>query len=76
METRKDWNGSQIKIVREDGDYTEFIMRLINKLIEVTQDHQGDSRGQTNFEKFREFNEELFWLTNCKEFNESIKKVS
>lgn len=48
----------------KDGDYTGFIMLVVNRLVEVTQDSQEDSSGRTVFEKFTEFNEQMFWLTN------------
>ena len=31
-----------LKIARPDGDYTGFIMKIINRLVEVTQDSQED----------------------------------
>ena len=36
----------------ESGDYTAFIMRVINSAIQVTQETQDDSRDRTIFEKF------------------------
>ena len=56
----------------KDGDYTGFIMLVVNRLVEVTQDSQEDSSGRTVFEKFTEFNEQMFWLTNQKEFNNKL----
>jgi hypothetical protein len=37
-------------------DYTEFIMKVINSAIQVTQENKEDSRERTIFEKFTDFN--------------------
>jgi hypothetical protein len=36
----------------EDGDYTGFIMKVINSVIEVTQKNDEDHRERTIYEKF------------------------
>lgn len=43
-------------MARADEDYTEFIMKVINAVIEVSQDHSNDHKDRTLFEKFQEFN--------------------
>ena len=43
-------------IFDESEDYTDFIMKVINAAIDVTQDNSDDSRERTIFEKFKEFN--------------------
>lgn len=34
------------------GDYTEFIMKTLNKAINITQNTENDSRKRTSFEIF------------------------
>jgi hypothetical protein len=46
-----------------DGDYTEYIMKVINRTILVTGEIQDDSGQKTVFEKFKEFMENLIWLS-------------
>ena len=59
----------------DDEDYTEFIMRVINAAIEVVQDCSNNYRERTNFEKFTEFNENLFWIVQQKEYQNIINAV-
>ena len=41
---------------RNDGDYTDFIMKVINAAIEVTQENKDDEQERTIYEKFTTFN--------------------
>jgi hypothetical protein len=48
---------------QEDGNYTEFIMRVINRAVEVTGEiDPKDPFQRTLFEKFVAFSEKLFWV--------------
>ena len=47
----------------EEYDYTRFIMKVLNAVIEIPQDSTEDYKGRTIFEKFRSFNEHLFSLS-------------
>ena len=49
-------------------DNTQYIMKVINSLIEMTQDNSEDARERTIFQKFKEFNQHLFWVTQSKDF--------
>lgn len=40
------------RYAREDEDYTEFIMRVINSAIQVSQENKDDKRERTVFQKF------------------------
>lgn len=52
----------RIKKKEKNGDYTAFIMKVINKAIEVTDEiDEKDYLQQTIFEKFKGFSENLFW---------------
>ena len=42
-------------------------MKVLNKVIEMPQDSTEDSKDRTIFEKFRSFNEHLFFLSENKE---------
>jgi len=42
--------------LREDEDYTEFIMEVVNTAIKVVQTCEGDSQERINKEIFTEFN--------------------
>lgn len=48
--------------MREDEDYTQFIMEVVNKVIKVVQNNNEDMRQRTRKEVFADFNEELFIL--------------
>ena len=41
---------------RTDGDYTRFIMNVINAAIQIAQNCKEDSKQITIFEKFTDFN--------------------
>jgi hypothetical protein len=58
-----------------DGNYTGFIMKVINAIIEVPQNSKEDARERTVFEKFTEFNEHLFWLTQQKDYQREIEEI-
>ena len=47
----------------EEYDYTRFIMKVLNAVIEMPQDSTEDYKDRTIFEKFRSFNEHLFSLS-------------
>lgn len=48
---------------RDDGNYTEFIMEVINRAAHIGSDlAEDDPLQQTLFEKFTAFSENLFWL--------------
>ena len=47
----------------EDGDYTEFIMQVVNTAIKVVQTNDSDSRDRTNKEIFTQFCRQLFALS-------------
>jgi hypothetical protein len=69
---------SGIKIghyLSEEGDYTQFVMKVINTIIEVTQDNKDDARERTIFEKFTQFNEHLFWAAQEKTFQDIIHSI-
>ena len=56
LEEGKDEYGAYQKLKnKEEGDYTGFIMKVINTLIEVTQDSSKDEKERTIFEKYQEF---------------------
>jgi hypothetical protein len=38
--------------MEENADYSGFIMKVINAVIEVTQDNKDDERERTIFERF------------------------
>lgn len=63
------------EIVFNEGGYTEFIMRVINAAIEVTQENEGDSRERTVKEVFIDFNEQLFWLSQQKNYQLAINGI-
>ena len=48
--------------MREDEDYTQFIMQVVNKVIKVVQNNNEDMRYRTRKKIFADFNEELFIL--------------
>lgn len=61
-------NNIRIKdYINEGGDYTRFIMEVINKSIQVTQSSEGDSKKRTEMEVFTQFSEQLFWLSQQKD---------
>lgn len=45
-----------------DGDYTEYIMRVINRAILVTGEIDDGAGQRTMFEQFKDFMENLIWL--------------
>jgi hypothetical protein len=57
------------------GDYAPFIMKVLNAAIQVAHDNKDDARERTNFEKFTEFNEHLFWLTQQKDYQKFISPL-
>ena len=57
---------------RQDEDYTQFIMRVINAIIEVTHDNSDDAKERTIFQKFTEFNENLFWVSQEKDYHQVL----
>jgi hypothetical protein len=59
----------------EEGDYTEFIMKVINTIIEVPQDNCQDARERTVFEKFTLFSEHLFWAAQQKPYQMAIEEI-
>lgn len=73
-------NGIKIKdympnnLPRKDEDYTEFIMTVINKIITVTQDNSEDARERTVYEKFTQFNEHIFWITQQKTYQQVLNR--
>ena len=50
----------------QDKDYTRFIMKVINKVIETPQ-YTTQDNDRTIFETFRTFNEYLFAISESKE---------
>ena len=60
---------------REDEDYTQFIMRVINAAIQVSQDNKDDMRERTVFQKFTQFNEHMFWLAQQKPYQKILNSV-
>jgi hypothetical protein len=62
--------------MEENADYSGFIMKVINAVIEVTQDNKDDERERTIFERFAEFNEHLFWLTEQKDYQKILGSYS
>ena len=59
----------------ENGDYTEFIMLVINKAVQVAQNTKADKQGRTIFELFSHFSEHLFWISQQKEYQKIIESV-
>jgi hypothetical protein len=70
-----DSNNDRKILFSEEGDYTAFIMKVINAIIEVPQDNREDKRERTVFEKFVEFNEHLFWVAQRKEYQREIEAI-
>ena len=58
--------------INEEGDYTEFIMRVLNTAIRVTHSNEEDSRDRTVREVFTQFNEQLFWTTQQQDYHSII----
>ena len=54
MEEREDIidEGNEELGPRKDGNYTVFIMTVINKIIEVVHDNSEDEKERTIYEKF------------------------
>ena len=52
-EVVKDYYGKTIDIKPKEKDYTGFIMEVVNRIIEVTQDNSNDERERTVFERFK-----------------------
>jgi hypothetical protein len=40
----------------KEGDFTQFVMKVMNSAIQVSHSSEADSRSRTVFEKFNEFN--------------------
>jgi hypothetical protein len=66
-----------LKITREDsGDYTEFIMKVVNRAIQVTGEiDPKDPLQQTLSEKFVAFSEHLFWVTQEDSYNSILQRL-
>lgn len=63
-------------IPQESGDYTPFIMKVVNKALEITVKTDGDDPLQhTLKEKFVNFNENLFWLAKQNKISELIRTI-
>jgi hypothetical protein len=75
LSTQEDPNGNEQLILEEEGDYTQFVMKVINTAISVTQSTENDSRERTIKEKFTDFNEQLFWIAQQKEYHNVINTV-
>jgi hypothetical protein len=58
--------------INKEGDYTEFIMRVLNAAIRVTHSNEDDSRDRTVREIFTQFNEQLFWTTQQQDYHSII----
>jgi hypothetical protein len=46
-------------------------MTVLNRAISATQENKDDARERTVFEKFTEFNEQLFWLVQQKDYQKA-----
>ena len=68
----KEDNENQAISLPEDENYTEFIMKVINSATSVTQENKDDFRERTVFEKFKEFSEHLFWVTQEKQYQKML----
>ena len=52
--------------MREDEDYTGYIMEVINTAIAAVQSNKDDRLERTSMEVFTEFNEKLLWISRQK----------
>lgn len=54
-----------LKLKKEDtGDYTEYIMEVINRAIQITGEiDPNDAYQLTMYERFVAFSENLFWIS-------------
>ena len=50
-------------------------MKVFNAATQITQENQQDSRERTVFEKFTDFNEHLFWVTQQKPYQKIISSL-
>jgi hypothetical protein len=50
-------------------------MRVINAAIETPQNNLGDAKERTLFEKFSEFSEHLFFLSEQEEYHRFLKQI-
>ena len=48
----RDEENKEYMNLEEDGDYTEFIMKVINAAIDVTEKNAADARERTVYQKF------------------------
>jgi predicted glycosyltransferase len=62
-------------LIEEEGDYTEFIMKVLNTAIQTTQDIQPDPKERTVSEIFTAFNQQLFWVAQEKQYQDLLKDV-
>jgi hypothetical protein len=73
---KEDERDVEILKLEESGDYTSFIMKVLNAAINVTQDNKDDARERTIFERFSEFNEHLFWLAEQRDYTKIISTIN
>ena len=71
----RDEENKEFMILEEDGDYTEFIMKVINAAIGVTEKNAADARERTVYQKFTQFNQHLFWLTQHRPYQVMVSKT-
>lgn len=50
-------------------------MNVVNAAIKITQDNSEDARARTVFEKFTEFSEHLFWISQQKMYQKMVGKI-
>lgn len=71
-----DCNNRGKKVPREDGDYTPFVMKVFNSIIEATQNSETDSRKRTISDLFAEFNHHLVWTAQNPACQKIISNIS
>lgn len=61
--------------INEKGDYTKFIMEVINAAIRATQNCKEDSRDRTYVQMYEQFNKKLQWAVKNQDFQELLKRT-